>query len=355
MWWYPTTSTTAAYIFDFLSPRFSLYYEWSGGGSGQDYSFNAYDTGYKTFASGSNQHPNIVGQWNHLAYVRTSGVWRLYVNGIQTTSTITNSSDFSNSSVSIGAPYSSRSQGQAIINAYFSDLKVSPSAVYSSNFTPPTAPVGNTNASLYLPMDNAGIFDKTGTNTLKLLGNASTSTTQTKFADTAMYFDGTGDYITQEASASYGYGTSDFTIEYWMYLIGAGTRTVFSNLSSASGTQPHMYTNGTDLRFYTASGDRIASGSLNTGQWYHVALCRSSSSTRLFIDGTQVGSTYADTNDYGSTAPLGIGTYHNPTPVTTSTMSGYLENIQVLKGVAKYTTNFTPPTGTQGRQYQAES
>ena len=157
-------------------------------------------------------------------------------------------------------------------------------------------------------------------------------------------FDETGDYITEEASPSYGYGTSDFTIEFWMYLVGSSTRTVFSNLSSASGTQPHIYTTGTDLKFFTAGSDRIASGSLNANQWYHVSLCRGSSSTRLFIDGAQAGSTYADTNNYGSSAPLGIGTYHNPTPVNASTMSGYISNLRVIKGTALYTTNFTPPT-----------
>jgi hypothetical protein len=64
----------------------------------------------------------------------------------------------------------------------------------------------------------------------------------------------------------------------------------------------------------------------------------------MFINGTQSGSTYADTNNYGTTAPLGIGTYwRSGTPATTETFNGYLDDLRITKGYARYTSNFTPP------------
>jgi hypothetical protein len=174
-------------------------------------------------------------------------------------------------------------------------------------------------------------------------GGAAISTTQSKFGGSSLALDGTGDSITQAANSSHGYGTGDFTIEFWLFLNTSSVSTIFSHLTSASSTHPHLYID-TTIRFFTASADRITGDSLNTGQWYHIALCRSSGSTRLFIDGTQSGSTYSDTNNYGSTAPLGVGTYWNSgSPVATNTLNGYIDSLRITKGQARYTAAFTPP------------
>ena len=50
--------------------------------------------------------------------------------------------------------------------------------------------------------------------------------------------------------------------------------------------------------------DRILSSAVSTKEWHHIALVRSSGNTKLYIDGTQEGSTYADSHDYGTTAPF---------------------------------------------------
>lgn len=162
------------------------------------------------------------------------------------------------------------------------------------------------------------------------------------------YFDGTGDYLTIPDNSAFGYSTGDFTIELWMYLnTTAADQSVVSNLSSGSGVQPHLYFAVSDsaLKYYTNSSIRITSGTLTSGTWYHVSICRSSGSTKMFINGTQVGSTYTDSNNYGSSAPLGIGTYWSAgSAVTSSTFNGYISNVRILKGTALYTTNFTPST-----------
>ena len=47
--------------------------------------------------------------------------------------------------------------------------------------------------------------------------------------------------------------------------------------------------------------------------WHHVAVSRLSGVTRLFLDGSKIGSDYTDTNNYGTTKPLTIGASHDGT------------------------------------------
>ena len=79
---------------------------------------------------------------------------------------------------------------------------------------------------------------------------------------------------------------------------------------------------------------------MSTGQWYHIAVCRASGSTRMFVNGTQVGSTYVDTTTYLQT-PVFIGSSYLG---TTELLNGYIDDMRVTKGLARYTANFTPPT-----------
>jgi hypothetical protein len=361
-WWYLKETSTSAYIFDLQSPRLSLFYEWTGGGSGQDYSFDAYDTGYKTFSSGSNVHPVQLNQWNHLAYVRSSGTWSLYINGVQTDATISNSNDFSSTGFSISQPHPSRNQGASLIDNYFSDVKITPSAVYTTNFTPPTSPVGNTNASLYLPMDNAGIYDKTGNYNLTLVNQVSTSTTETKFADTSMSFDGIGDYIEFDPESA-NFGTRDFTIEMWINANSHGNNGLFRKYDTEDSASPgsiSVYMNSTTIYLGVNTGTTTgtwytAGNPVVDGQWHHLAITRSSGTVKLFIDGSAIITETGNTADVDNTTTFRLGQWRNANlPNGGYNWNGYIENFQILKGVAKYTTNFTPPTQEQGRAYQAE-
>jgi hypothetical protein len=162
-----------------------------------------------------------------------------------------------------------------------------------------------------------------------------------------MYFDGTGDYLTTPTSDNFGYGTGDFTIECWAYMNTlTGDETIISNLTGVSSVNPHIFRNAGRIIYWTNGGERIISGSdIVVQTWTHIAICRASGSTRLFVNGVQTGSTYTDANNYGSTAPLGIGTYWSGgSPVGSSTLNGYLNDVRITKGLARYTANFTPPT-----------
>jgi|TARA_R110000744_G_scaffold96058_7_gene185539 hypothetical protein len=288
--------------------------------------------------------PNV---WYHVAGTYDGTTRRIFVNGVQRAQdTPGNHTTSVTNNFTIGEAFYS---GANYMNGYISDLRISDIARYSSGFSVPTAPHTADANTVFLLNPNPSIIDKAQGSNITLVGDASGSNTQQLFSTSTIAFDGVGDYlVASSSSTAYGYGTLDFTIEFWVYFNSTGiTQTVVSSLTSASSTNPHLYLLGTDstLRYYTASGERISSSALSSGTWYHVALSRASGSTKLFIDGTQSGSTYTDSNNYGSPAPFVFGTHYNAgSLVTTNPLSGYVQDVRVTKGLARYTSNFTPPT-----------
>lgn len=285
-----------------------------------------------------------VGVWYHIAITRVGSTIRAFINGVsQSLYQGTQTNTFSVKYVGVAYLETYAFPG------YISDFRfVVGTALYTGGFVPPAAPLtAVTNTALLCNMTNAGIYDNAMMNDLQTIGNAQVSTSVVKYGTGSIALDGNGDYVVEPTNLNFGYGTSDFTIEFWLYLNTASAdQTLVSNLSNAASTNPHLYyLNNTGIRYYTNSADRIIGASLAPNTWYHIALCKSSGSTKLFINGTQTGSTYTDTNNYGSSAPLGIGTYWSSnSPVVSSTLNGYVDDLRITKGYARYTANFTPPT-----------
>jgi hypothetical protein len=287
-----------------------------------------------------------VGQWDHYAVVRSGTTITLYRNGVSVGSA-TNSVNFNNAAVTnIGAGLNqTNSTYTAFANAYISNVRlVKGSAVYTAPFTPPTAPhTAITNTQLLLNFTNGGIVDATGKNVLETVGNAQISTTQSKFGGSSMYFDGNGDYLNFPSSQLFGFGTGDFTIEFWLYLNTVSGTQNLCDFRNAATTEVAitLYMNGASPRLYVNGADRITGGNLSTGQWYHVALARSGTSTKLFVDGTQSGSTYTDSNNYLTPRPLRIGTTNDGTPQFP--LNAYVDDFRITR-YARYTANFSAPT-----------
>lgn len=287
-----------------------------------------------------------VRSWNHVAVVRSGSTITTYLNGTQIAQAtgVVNFSD-ATSALQVGRTNTVTND----MNGYISNVRViKGTALYTSNFVPPTAPLtAITNTSLLLGSTNAGIFDAATQANYDTQGNAQVSTAIKKYGSGSIALDGDTDYVITPASLNFGYGTGDFTMEFWAYFnTVSADQTIVSNLTSVSSVNPHLYMSSTGtIRYYTNSADRITSSALSASTWYHIALCRASGSTRLFIDGIQNGVTYTDSNNYGTTAPLGVGTYlASGVPVAVQTLNGYVEDLRVTKGIGRYTGNFTPPT-----------
>ena len=150
-------------------------------------------------------------------------------------------------------------------------------------------------------------------------------------------------YLTVPTSTEFGFGTGAFTIECWIKLntIAAGSKTIFDMRSGATELAPYLYVDGANIKYFN-NGSVTITGATNlvVGTWYHVALSRTGTSTKLFLNGTQEGSTYSDSSDYGSTKPIRIGGDYAGSAITT----GYVDDLRV-SNTARYTTAFTAPVG----------
>jgi hypothetical protein len=182
--------------------------------------------------------------------------------------------------------------------------------------------------------------------TITAVGNAQISTAQSKFGGASIAFDGNGDYLTTSMlSADNALGTTNFTIEFWLRLNSTApslTSLVDYRPAGTQGAYPALYLANASIRYYVNTGDRIVGSDLSINVWYHVVLCKASSNTRLFVDGVQVGSTYSDAVNYlGSNNRPYVGVFSDS---LTGSLNGYIDDLRITKGIARYTANFTPPT-----------
>jgi hypothetical protein len=289
-----------------------------------------------------------VNTWTHIALARDGTTLRLYINGVQSatayvgTATVTNqSTDFSIGRVG--------EYNGLYFNGNISDFRfVKGTCEYPSGttFPPPTAPLtAITNTSLLLNGTDAGIIDKSqSVKTITLNGDTKSSTTQTKYLTTSMYFDGTGDYLQMDDQNVGNFGTLDFTAEGWIYLLdNSALYTVVdgrpSALTSASGWSVAVSTSG---QLYIYSGGFLitgASSAVTANNWHHWAYTRENGTHKLFLNGTQTGSSSTSSRDF--TAQLfRIGASGTGGEV----FKGYQSDVRITKGLARYTSNFTVPS-----------
>lgn len=157
------------------------------------------------------------------------------------------------------------------------------------------------------------------------------------------YFDGTGDYLTVGTNSAFTMGTGDFTIECWVYPTSSSSRGIIQigtgHLNTSEAGPAIGIDSGGNWGIYTASssgGTSSTAAAINT--WSHLAMVRSSTTTKLYLNGQQIHSV-SDSTNY-STSYLTIGGWYSSSYLT----YGYISNVRVVKGTAVYTGAFTPPT-----------
>ena len=158
-------------------------------------------------------------------------------------------------------------------------------------------------------------------------------------------FDGTGDYLDVGSNSAFGYGLSNFTIEFWTYRNASVVLQSFLDQRTGIETvlAPTIYISANSLFYYANGANRILGETLAASQWLHIALSRSETATKLFVNGAQVGSTFTDTLSYID-SPIRIGGANGGTPPGLASLNGYIDDLRITKGIARYTSNFTPPT-----------
>ena len=290
--------------------------------------------------------PIVKNVWSHIAITKTSDSVNLFINGVAEY-TRTDSTSITRNDLNIGWQTGGGTGNWGSFSGYISDFRIiKGTSLYSSDFTPPTAPVGSTNAALYLPMDNIGVYDKTGNYEITVVNDAVTSNTLPKYTTTSMYFDGTSDYLTMPAIKM---GYADFTIEAWVYMETAATRIIVAT-DFSSGVNFQLYVENGYIKWQMFSaGSPNGTQTITAQTWNHVAWTRSGDQNYVFVNGV-LSSTATNTTTANPTGLMYIGGRG-----TTLPWHGYIEGLQISNSYAKYTTAFTPPTQEQGVTYQLES
>jgi hypothetical protein len=284
--------------------------------------------------------------WAHFAAVRNGNSLKTYMNGTQIGSRDVTGVTLYDASQAVEIGRNPEGTTTWNLTGYISNVRVvKGTAVYTAAFTPPTAPLtAISDTSLLCNFTNAGIFDNTGFNALETVGNAQIDTTTKKYGTGSMEFDGNGDWLLIPDSPDLKLGTGNFTIEFWVYLASGDTgsaRGLVAKGGASTGWLVSLDSSQKVVFTYTTS-TITSSGAITTNAWNHIAVVREgtgSNQTKIYIGGTNDGTGTVST-DFTQTEVMYIGanrTAGNP-------MKGFIDDLRVTKGIARYTANFTPQT-----------
>lgn len=356
-WVYPTSLTSGRYVIENYN---------------QSSPFQGYGLGYNASSPSSNilewweggaswVNTGItltLNEWTHIAvtYEGSGTTRRFFKNGVLSGSagTVPSGINYTAGACSIGA----QEAGTSPWLGYISNLRViKGTALYTSNFTPSTAPLPVVpNTSLLLNTDNYTIANSTPTYLpVTVNGNTTVSTAQYPTGmNKSIYFDGNGDYLVC-ANAALNFNSSSYTAEGYVYI----DRTTYSSFDlNGNAFFSDYLTNSysrwivfvdTNQKLQFAEQDLAGSNSVSITdsvnfplkQWVHVAAVKSGTTMYLFKDGVLVNTaTSAVRTNFGGSINVGQATVDAS---YRGYLLGYVSNVRLTKGSALYTANFTPP------------
>ena len=211
--------------------------------------------------------------------------------------------------------------------------------------------------------DGSTTFNDNAMHTWTAFGNAQVDTAQSKFGGASGLFDGNGDYIQTPYSADFDFGTEDFTWDLWVRwnalptsgsdaLITVGRMTNNNNvvvlyLSYEAATAKWRLYFVANVGGVTKAHYYTAALSFSNGTWYHLAVVRNGSNVYIFRNGTSLALTVATAIGTNSitlavqeaTTMGRLGNY------TGYDFNGWIDECRISKGIARWTADFTPPTG----------
>jgi hypothetical protein len=297
-------------------------------------------TGSALYTNGGTVAPN---QWSHIAVSRESGTTRIYVNGQLSTSG-SDSNNYAAQTVTIGR-YGAASQEYV---GYMSNVRiVKGRAVYTSAFTPPTAPLGATSGGQNPPQGTetslltcqSNRFKDNSTNNFTITVNGNTSVqafspfnpTSSWSATTnggSGYFDGNGDSL----SGSFSLTTSTqntFSFEGWLYPLSASA--IIIGDIQPTGTSAVLYitlsaSRNLEFSWYDgATKTATSTATLNLNQWNFFAVVVNAGAISIYVNSTTPGQTGTTTlTNRAQSTTFGLGAYFN-----SSYLNGYVGSLRV--------------------------
>jgi hypothetical protein len=342
-WIYPTTFANTIWVVGDMQATSGVNALAVNIGTNGDAVLYWFDGAVKTCTSTTFMRLN---QWNWFAVVVNSNAISIYVNsttpGQAGTTTLTNRTQTTN--FSVGQWSNSTTPA-----AYISSLRWS-NGIARTISSIPTAPyTSDANTRLLLNFTNAGITDATSKNVLETVGNAQISTTQSKFGGSSMLFDGTGDWLIGQRNPDLSFGTGSFTMEGWAYVTSVDStyRTILSigspvQIYARNGTIECYFNDSDDTSTYIVNDLQGPASSVAANTWFHFAVVRNGTTFTAYVNGVAgAAGTGVSAAVFYSAQPIRIGVASDGSSLP---FTGYIDDLRITKGYARYTTNFTPPT-----------
>ena len=270
--------------------------------------------------------------WTHIALSRSGTDARLFFNGVQQGSTVTNSTNWTQNGTEIGA-YSNGSQS---LNGYMSNLRViKGTALYTSNFTAPTRKLD--------PIENTVLLTCQGQNIKDYSSSAHAITpngdAKATIVSSAFEFDGSNyDYILSQANPTLNWGTGDFTVEMWVNVSSSTSfGTLFATEVNAQQAQENTFVismnssrrlNVTTYSTYLISNSPATQIPQNT--WTHIVVTRQGTTLTLYIDKSSAATGTSSINYVAGGYTIGT----LPRSLTNTNFTGKVSNVRVYKGKA---------------------
>lgn len=332
----------------------------------------------------------VANTWYHVAVTRSSNIIRLFVNGTLVATSTANAQVVAISRIgysiyrgwyngfmddiriTIGVARYTASFTPPTISfpAYFAREKLTISALALNNRLPPAgfyrksvepADPSFSNVSLLLPftgVNQSTIFADNSSYgaVVTATGNAQISTAQSATGGSSALFDGTGDGLVINSANQFDFGSSDFTIELWVYptaLAGQSRCLLTKGWVSGTFAGPWLIyydSTGNTYSFYSSAdgtnwnivSNLIIRSAPTLNTWAHIAVTRSGSTFRTFYNGVLTNSaTSSATVIANANHKVGIGADANG---TANGFAGYIDEVRLTKGIARYTSSFTPST-----------
>ena len=386
-WVYPTSLSVQRIVFD----------KSNSGGSNQSYGLRINTNGTVLmewiYPGGSAASLTSAGTvqtntWSHIAVVASGNTLYIYINGVRDANSAALSNDAQSTTSTpfrVGSTYTTSNR----FLGYIQDVRVYNNlAKYTTNFYPSKPagglPIHNTTDDfgvvkgtgtrtdsfssslvLALPMNGAGAGTTFTDESANIKGSGSaktitvssttTSTTQSKFYGSSGSFNGSSSHLRLDSSADFDFGSGNFTVESWVYLNSMPTTDSWPGsyaswmeivgYGSASLGDGWQFRIGQTVLAFGTNGDTTAVSAthgITINRWFHLAVTRNGNEYTLWVNGNRIGSATYTANNPGTGAFLWVGTETNQGAY----LNGFIQDLRIYKGVAKYNSNFTPPIRT---------
>ena len=343
-----------------VSSQYSVYYN-----STNNLSFYNEDTFYTSRNTTGGQL--TLNAWNYIVVSRKAGSVYVGVSGSFVSDLNVNATYRTvPHAISIG---SQLGYTGTFFTGYISNLRVvNGTCLYSSSFTPPTAPLSPVTNTSLLTCASTTFKDISSNNfTVSSFGSPtvsdvvpysvprngfklSSSNTRSEFKK-SVQFNGSSQYLTATKTGGWLNSANNFTLECWVYFTrnpstygGYYGSHIAGTTAGSSGWELGFSSDGVSttslsINFKDRGGVGVTR-TFNTNTWYHVAIVRSGTTVSMYIDGA-LGS-YGTIASWPDNNTLHIGAL-NYSPYFYY-FPGYISNFRIVDGTAVYTSNFTPST-----------